>query len=231
MVLLFYLISSNGEHVVNELEGFFLSATSGIPIFYRRCNVDKEGIDASLGLKFSLELFKRYRQNGMLHAELPRAPGIRGRCTAFIHLVKGEVASAYLEDQQGKRYPSDKDALCRLDREKGPFEWILDHQSMIPVQHQLTRRPQHHSSGPLAPSMQCSSVPRIISALSWERLSAQAPEQREALYTLLTAINGERTIANIKEIVPFSRDLVDDLLRMLLELEVIVIATEPTGGP
>ena len=79
--------------------------------------------------------------------------------------------------------------------------------------------------------MQGSSVPRIISALSWERLSAQAPEQREALYTLLTAINGERTIENIKEMVPFSRDLIDDLLRMLLELEVIVISTEHVGGP
>ena len=58
--------------------------------------MDKEGIDASLGLKFSLELFKRYRQNGMLHAVLPHAPGVRGRCKAFLHLVNGEVTSAYL---------------------------------------------------------------------------------------------------------------------------------------
>lgn len=192
--------------------------------------MDKEGIDASLGLKFSLELFKRYKQNGMLHAELPRAPGVGERCKAFIHLVKGEVASAYLEDKQGKRYPSDKDALCRLDREKGPFEWTLDHQSTIPGQLRLARRPQPQSPDPLAASIQPSSVPRIISALSWERLSAQAPEQREAFYTLLTTINGERTIANIKNMLPFSSDLIDDLLHLLLELEVIVISTEQTGG-
>jgi len=81
--LLLYLIINNVEHVANELEGFFLSATLGILSFYRRCNVDKEGIDASLGLKFSLELFKQYKQNGILHAELPRVPGIRGRCKPY----------------------------------------------------------------------------------------------------------------------------------------------------
>ncbi len=193
--------------------------------------MDKEGIDASLGLKFSLELFKRYRQNGTLYAELARAPGVRGRCTAFIQLVKGEVVSAYLEDQQGKRYPSDKDILCRLDREKGPFEWTLVHQPLITGPHQSARGLRPQSSDPLAPAMQCSAVPKIIAALSCERLSVQAPEQREALYTLLTTINGERTVANIKDMVPFSRDLIDDLLRLLLELEVIVISTEQTGGP
>ena len=193
--------------------------------------MDKEGIDASLGLKFSLELFKRYRQNGMLHAVLPHAPGVRGRCKAFLHLVNGEVTSAYLEDKQGQRYPTDKDTLCRLDREKGPFEWTLVHQPAASEQRPLARHSQPLSSNPSVPSLQPSSVPRIISALSWERLSTQAPQQREALYTLLTTINGERTIENIKEMMPFSRELIDDLLHMLLELEVIVIATEQTGGP
>lgn len=194
--------------------------------------MDKEGIDASLGLKFSLELFKRYKQNGVLHAELPRVQGIRGHCKAFLHLVDGEVVSAYLEDKQGKHYPSDKDALCRLDREKGPFEWTLIHKPLIPGKHQAQAagRVPSQPSVPLAPPLQGSSVPRIIAALSWERLSAQAPEQREALYTLLTTINGERTVANIKDMVPFSRDLIDDLLHLLLELEVIVISTEQTGG-
>lgn len=186
--------------------------------------MDKDGIDASLGLKFSLELFKRYKQSGILHAELARAPGKRGRCNAFILLVNGEVTSVYLEDKQGKRYSSDKDTLCRFDREKGPFEWALIHPSANSRQRQLASSPQ--PLDPPASSMQYSSVPRIISALSWERLSAQPPEQREALYTLLTTINGERTIANIKDMVPFSRDLIDDLLRLLLELEVIVISTE-----
>lgn len=193
--------------------------------------MDKEGIDASLGLRFSLELFKRYRQNGMLHADLPHAPGVRGRCKGFLHLANGEVVSAYVEDKQGQRYPSDKETLCRLDREKGPFEWTLVHQPTASEPRPLTRRSQPLSFDPLAPFLQCPSVPRIISALNWERLSTQPPQQREALYTLLTTINGERTIENIKDLMPFSRELIDDLLRMLLELEVIVIATEQTGGP
>ena len=63
----------------------------------------KDGLDASLGLAFSLELFKRYRQSGVLQAEVSRIPGIRGRCTACLTLAEGEISSIYLEDRQKAR--------------------------------------------------------------------------------------------------------------------------------
>ncbi len=181
--------------------------------------MSKDGIDASLGLAFSLELFKRYQKNGVLQAELPRAFGIPRRCKAFLHLARGEVVSVYLEDQHGQRYSSDKESLCRLDKEKGPFEWIFLPQVPIAEQLPLAGSPNH--SGPAIPR---SPVPTIISVLPHERLIAWTPQQKEALYTLLRAINGVRTVEDIKHMLPFSPDLVDELLRILLELDVIIFS-------
>lgn len=177
------------------------------------------GIDASLGLAFSLELFKRYQQNGVLQAELPRAFGIPRRCKAFLHLARGEVVSVYLEDQHGQRYSSDKESLCRLDREKGPFEWIFIPQASTAEQLTLPGAPNQSTS-----SFQRSPVPTIISALPQERLVAWTPQQKEALYTLLRAINGARTVEDIKHMLPFSANLVDELLLILVELDVIIFS-------
>lgn len=175
--------------------------------------MSNDGIDASLGLAFSLELFKRYQQNGMLQAELPRAFGIPRRCKALLQLARGEVVSVYLEDQHGQRYSSDKESLCRLDREKGPFEWILLPQAQPLEDPGLFN--QHTSSPPQSP------VPAIISPLPQERLLTWTFQQKEALYTLLRAINGERTVEEIKRKLPFSPELADELLRILLELNVV----------
>lgn len=91
--------------------------------------MSNNGFDASIGLAFSLELFKHYQRTGVVQAELPRVPGIRGHCKAFLQLIDGEVISVYLEDKRGNRYSSDAATLCRLDEEKGPFEWQLHFQS------------------------------------------------------------------------------------------------------
>lgn len=175
--------------------------------------MSKDGIDASLGLAFSLELFKRYQQYGVLQAELPRAFGIPRHCKAFLQLAGGEVVSVYLEDQHGQRYSADKESLCRLDREKGPFEWVL-----LPQVQSL------ELSTPSDIPHQHAPVPTIIATLPQERLLAWTPPQKEALYTLLKAINGERTIDDLKRILPFSPELVDELLRILLELHVILFS-------
>ncbi|HEY1350903.1 MAG TPA: hypothetical protein VGF67_14880 [Ktedonobacteraceae bacterium] len=178
--------------------------------------MSNDGIDASLGLAFSLELFKRYQQHGVLQAELPRAFGIPRRCKAFLQLAAGEVISVYLEDQHGQRYSADTESLCRLDREKGPLEWIL-----LPQAQSLA------SPGPLkqhTPSTLHSPVPAIISTLNQERLFAWTHQQKEALYALLRAINGERTVEDIKCMLPFSAELVDELLRILLELHVVMFS-------
>jgi hypothetical protein len=178
--------------------------------------VSNDGIDASLGLAFSLELFKRYQQHGVLQAELPRAFGIPRRSKAFLQLVGGEVVSVYLEDQHGQRYSADIENLCRLDREKGPFEWILLPQAQ-PLASPGSLN-QHASSTPHSP------VPAIISTLPQERLVAWTLQQKEALYALLGAINGERTVEDIKHMLPFSTELVDELLHILLELHVVMFS-------
>lgn len=183
-----------------------------------------DGIDASLGLAFSLELFKRYRQSGILQAEIPRMPGIRGRCTAFLYLVNGEVTSVYLEDKQQQRYTSDKEVLCRLDKEKGPFEWTL-----LPQPQPVTPEPfqvsgQMSFAGGFAPPAPPSPIPRIVAVLTPDRLSTWNSQQKEALFKVLININGVRTIEEVKGMVPFPPDLVDELLRILLELNVIALS-------
>lgn len=183
----------------------------------------KDGIDASLGLAFSLELFKRYRQSGLLQAEIPRVPGISGRCRAFLHLVNGEVVSAYVEDRQKHRYSSDKEFLCRLDKEKGPFEWTLTPQAASSEQSPAGGQFQSPSPTPSTPR---TPVPRVIAALREEWLSNWTPQQKEPLYAVLGLINGERTVEDIKTATRFPPNLVDELLRILLRLNVIVISAE-----
>lgn len=187
-----------------------------------------DDIDASLGLTFSLELFKRYRKNGILQAEIPRFPGIRGGCSAFLHLVDGEIVSIYLEDKKKQRYSSDKETLCRLDREKGPFEWILVSAPAVVTQYSPTNwsQPQEQLPfpQPLFSPTPRSPIPRIIAVLPHDLLNAWTPQQKDALYTVLMIINGERTIEDIKQAAHLPHDLVDELLRMLLELNVISIS-------
>jgi hypothetical protein len=188
--------------------------------------VSKDGFDASIGLAFSLELFKRYRRNGVVQAELPRAPGIRGHCKAFLHLVNGEIVSVYLEDKQGQRLSSDKAALCRLDAEKGPFEWRLLLQPDPPEQALPGGPLSDQSPGPdaLTSPLEHSAVPRIISTLPQDQLSTWTSQRRDALYITLANIDGENTIEDIRGLVPLSSDLVDEALRLLLGMKVIVVS-------
>lgn len=189
-----------------------------------------DDIDASLGLTFSLELFKRYRKNGILQAEISRFPGIRGSCRAFLHLVDGEIVSIYLEDKQKQHYSSDKETLCRLDREKGPFEWILV-PTLGAVEPPLPSTPpqppsQLSFSQPSSYTTSRSPIPKIIAVFPHERLSAWNPQQKDALYAVLMLINGERTIEDIKNTAHLPFDLVDELLHILLELNVISVFTQ-----
>ena len=186
--------------------------------------MSKDGIDASLGLAFSLDLFKHYRKSGVLQAEIPRMPGIRGRCTAFLTLVDGQIISIYLEDKQKQRHSSDKETLCRLDKEKGPFEWIL--LPTAPNANQSQFGASTPPPDPLSSSFQRTSIPRVVSTVPWNRLSTWSTQQRDALYNVLMTINGERNVEHIKARVPLPPEAVDELLRILLELNVIVILTQ-----
>ncbi len=185
--------------------------------------MSKDGIDASLGLSFSLELFKRYQKDGVLQAELPRMPGLQGRCMAYLQLVNGLVVSVYVEDKQGRRYSSDKETLCRLDTEKGPYEWKLISPSIASQQTNPAGQFQGSSPHALAASLQRTSIPRVISSLPWERLNGWSPQQRDALYVVLATIDGMHTVEEITHMVYLPIALVEELLLILLELNVIAI--------
>lgn len=179
-----------------------------------------DGIDASIGLTFSLELFKRYQKSGVLQAEIPRMPGVHGRCIAYLHLVDGLVVSVYVEDHKGRRYSSDKETLCHLDDERGPYEWVLRPQSI-----QSGTSNQTQPSSPPRPALKPTSIPRVVSAFPWDRLNGWTPQQRDALYIVLTSINGTRTLENIADMVRLPLNLVEELMRILLDLNVITIST------
>lgn len=185
--------------------------------------MSKDGLDASLGLAFSLELFKRYRQSGVLQAEISRVPGIHGHCTAFLTLVEGEISSIYLEDKQKQRFSSDKETLCRLDKERGPFEWRLFPLNPDSSLSRSTSKTSPLAPDPLAHSLQRVSIPSVIAPFPWERVSGWTVQQRDALYSLLISLNGIRTIEQLKTLVPLPPDLIDELLRILLDLNVITI--------
>lgn len=198
--------------------------------------MDKDGIDASLGLAFSLELFKRYRRSGKVQAELHRFPGIKGRSTASLSLTEGAVGSCYVEDSKGQRFPVAKDVLIRFDSEKGPFEWRF---------HASAPTPSHTPSPPMPPPVGHGyaqvqvprpnmpllltdfTVPNVIASLDWKQLSTWTVRQQQILWTVWQLIDGKRTVGDIKAAVASSMldSVVDEALHVLLELRVIIVNT------
>ncbi len=183
--------------------------------------MDRESIDASLGLSFSLPLFERYRKNGQLEAELHHVPGIRGRCKGYLHLVEGKVVSCHLEDRDGRRRAVGKELLIRLDDERGPFEWTL-----LP----LPSPPMPGSPAIASPIMlhgivPFSPVPRRVASLPLERLEGWTDSQRTMLSMVYDSIDGLQDMEELKNSVPLPANVVEEALRMLLALRVIVFQT------
>lgn len=173
--------------------------------------MDKENIDASAGLAFSLTLFERYRRTGLLQANLPRVPRMRGHYRGNIQLIEGKVISSYLEDSYGQRYPISKEQLIRLDNEKGPYEWTLT--PLI--------EPPKWQAGASILSESGEIVPRRITELNMDRLQGWTGIQKMMLMMVFEAINGEYTIQEIKTIVPLAPTVIEEGLRILLSLKVI----------
>lgn len=179
----------------------------------------QDRIDASVGLSFSLLLFERYRKNGLLQAELHHVPGIRGRCMGYLHLVEGKVITCYLEDKQGNRYSASKDMLMRVDDERGPFEWVLQ-----PLPAPSSVMPQEAIT-PRLP-FQDSPVPTPVAVLDVERLEGWSTRHKLMLSMVYDAVDGQRSVKNIKAEVPLPEHLIDDALRILCSLRVIDIPLE-----
>jgi hypothetical protein len=176
--------------------------------------MSKEPLDASVGLAFSLSLFERYRKSGRLQAELHHVPGIRGTCTAYLELVEGKLTTCIVKDSNGQSRPIEKAVLIRVDNERGPFEWKLQ-----PPQGQP----------PSSPSKQGVSqvdllIPRAIAPLNLEMMKGWTPHHKLILSTVYNAINGQRTIGEIKQKIPVQANDIEEALRLLHTMHVIATA-------
>jgi hypothetical protein len=180
--------------------------------------VGNDWIDASLGLAFSLPLFEQYRKNGLLQAELHHVPGVRGRCKGYLHLVEGKVVSCYLDDRQGQRHQVNAAMLIQLDNERGPFEWVLT--SLLPPPMPSSRDfPLPGSTG----TASSSPVPRKLAALDLEKLDGWSTRQKMMLSLVFDAIDGQRSIEDMKNDVPLPPHVVEEALRILMALKVVTI--------
>lgn len=182
-------------------------------------------MDASVGLTFSLQLFQRYRRNGFLRAEIRHMPGIQGACTAYIILTTGSVTACYLEDKHRLRYSFAIEDLCRIDSERGPFEWTFQQQSSSPhsqaVAPSSARSPTNPST---APPDRDASIPRIVAQMNWEQFNHLALEQKLVLQAVWQNIDGKRTVGDIKTNLPYPPQAVNDIIQILLTLHVIALA-------
>lgn len=176
-------------------------------------------LDVGVGLEFSLFILERYQRNGLLQAELHHVPGIKGQCIGYLQLAKGKVTSCSVE-KNGQRQLIGKDTLIRVDNERGPFEW------------KLTSLPEPPSP---TPSMEMpvqemhSPIPRKTASLEkeLERLTGWTSTQKYMLSAVYDAIDGRRSIDEIKRDVPLAPGGTNEALRILLALRVIII---PQGG-
>jgi hypothetical protein len=192
--------------------------------------MDEHSIDASIGLGFSLELFKKYRSTGILQAKVRRFPGVQGPAIVSLYLVEGMVVSCYVEDKDKQHSPASTDVLIRFDNEKGPFEWNF--RSSSPALTPVTPppisavQPYTRNTGPLSSHVPTAIVSRIASSLPGEQLLGLTLQQRRMFLLVWKEIDGKRTIQDIKVSLSkyLSEDIVDNILRTLLKSQLIMIS-------
>lgn len=183
-------------------------------------------MDASVGLTFSLKLFQRYKRSGTLQAEIRHVPGIQGMCTAYVQLTAGSVAACYLENKQKQRVPFAIDELCRIDAERGPFEWTFQPQASSSRAHAGGSSSAQPSFDPLAGfSPLDAAIPRVVAQLSWGQFNHWTLEQKLLLQDVWQNIDGKRTVRDIKTTLSYPPQTVNDILHILLNLRLIVLAS------
>lgn len=184
----------------------------------KRRSMDKGYFDASLGLAFSLSVFERYRKNGLLQAELYHVPGVRGRCMGYIQLVEGKVTSCYVETRSGERQPTALSTLTTVDIERGPFEWKL-----IPLPAPPSPTPPTARFNPPPRPTHNAPVPSIVAPLDVTTLHGWTDQHKLMLTTVYRAIDGQRSIEELKRELPLRPEVTEEALRVLLALKVITI--------
>jgi hypothetical protein len=176
--------------------------------------VSNGNIDASVDLAFSLKVCAVYRQNGLLQATVHHVPGIKGNCKATIQLQQGNVVACFLEDSKGQRRLTTKEVLIRVDDEKGPFEWTL-----LPQATALTATPPVKSR----PERRAVVPKRFVQHLDMRLLQTFLPWQKSLLFTVFTAVDGQRTIEEIQAVTQVPPAKVAEALRVLASLRLVVI--------
>jgi hypothetical protein len=177
--------------------------------------------DVSAGLAFGLKAFEMYRKSGILTAEVRSVPFIRGRCQAYLEIAQGKVVSCYLIDRQGERHSITRETLVQLDEAKGPFSWVFhantepDLTAFSPEQVVHTR-PSSSSPSP---------IPRpLVYTLDLRPFQQWwTPRQLQYLHMIFSLIDGKRSIDEIKAQVALSPLVVDEGIRILLQLQAIAI--------
>lgn len=240
--------------------------------------MDKDSMDASIGLQFSIELLKKYRKNGLFQAFVSRVPGISGNCHVEVTVLQGVVTSCRARNQEGNIYNVDINLLLKLDKIRGPFEWKLvplaqGEKSAVstteppssslsgrstgahPILGRTTRplspslSERESASGvrpiggrttqPLSPSLleqfaqnkqqvnqsPNSLIPRVKATLNFNQSSSWTPTQKHALVTIYSLIDGNRSIADIKQAVAFPPQLVEEVLQVLVWIGVITLSS------
>lgn len=182
--------------------------------------MEKDQIDASLGLAFSLAVFERYRKSGLLCAEIHRIPGMRGRCKGYLHLIEGKVVSCYLENMQGQRQAASMDMFIQWDNKKGPFEW-----SLMPLPPPPRTSAMVGSGEVVGHSSSNAPVPRCIAPLDIEKLEGWTARQKRMLLLVFEGIDGQRTIEEILADTPLPPPVIEEGLRILLAMRVIIITS------
>ena len=190
--------------------------------------MDKNGIDASIGLEFSLELFKRYKSTGTLQAKLPHFSGIHGSSIVYVYIAEGETTSCYIEDKKKKRHPVSEDILIRFDRDKGPFEWSFRPSPAAPAgltPPAVTAIRPYINTGPLAYQIPTAVASKMVSSLPGERLLAWSIQQRRMFLLVWHEIDGKKTVQEIKAALAtsLSATVVEETLHTLLTLKLITI--------
>jgi hypothetical protein len=123
--------------------------------------MDTDSIDASIGLEFSLELFKEYKANGTLQAKFLRVPGMPKNSIASLQLVEGAVVACFVEERNGQRQPITRAMLVQLDNERGPFEWKFHRAAPASSPPPVTPAPQAPLLPPISQISQASPISQI----------------------------------------------------------------------
>ncbi len=207
--------------------------------------VSDEYIDASVGLAFSLQMLRHYKRSGILRTTIRRFPGLRGPCQAFISLVNGVVTECFLEDHSRQRQLATLETLLHANEKWGPFEWIF--QPLPAAPHRPVSASSSHvspqSDKPMAPSRSKQgshlrarhtgedAIPLVTTQLSHQAFMSWRPLHKHMLHTIVQAIDGRRTIRDIKAIVPYSSHMVDETLRFLVEQQIISFVFQKENIP